>query len=88
MLIKRGFESPFLFLSSMKQKPTFILFTFLLILISWTASYISLPKLWFNRKVTVRNITFYFDSPDKCLAMPDENIKTQIRQATDYFYKN
>lgn len=88
MLINRGFESPYLFLSPMKPKLTFLLIAFLLVFITVIVSYIFLPKLWFNRQVTARNITFYFDSPDKCLDMPDETIKTQIIQATDYFYKN
>lgn len=61
---------------------------FLLVFILAITSCIFLPQFWFNREVTARNITFYFNSPDKCLDTPDETIKTQIRQATDYFYKN
>lgn len=88
MLINRGFEGPYLFLSSMKPKLSLLLITFLFLTIITIATCIYLPQLWFNRKVTIRNITCNFDSPDRCLDMPDETIKTQIKQATDYFYKN
>lgn len=83
MLINRGFQGPYLFLSPIKQKPI-ILYVFIQCCVSNCILYF-LPNLWFTRKVTARNIAFYFDSPDKCLDMPDESIKTQT---TNYFYKN
>jgi hypothetical protein len=51
MLINRGFESPYLFLSPMKSKLFLLLSAFLFFFLSVIASYVFLPHLWFHRKV-------------------------------------